>query len=143
MKTEKTRASIKRAGRRYLRQGLGFVGTIFLVAMLVAIIGRFNFIIIPLIVSAAYALIFEIAVAESWAKVAEKDSESLPLYFMAISGIRMLSALVVMFGYYYAAESNGMLAFFLVFAAFYAVVLVHYVVFFGRHMLASTDEQII
>ncbi len=87
---------------------------------------------VPLIVSAAFSVIVDTADALIWRKVATKSPDSLPTFYSAVSGFRMLAALLVMLVYYLIAGSDAMLAFFLVFIVFYVVLLVHHVMFFTR-----------
>lgn len=135
-----TRNDIRHIGWQYRKQGLVMVGALLLVALLVVNIGHFDFIITPLMVSAVYALLFEVVESMVWTKVATDSTENLPNFFMAVSGVRMLTALAVMFAYYLIAGRGAMLSFFLVFAVFYVTILVHHVMFFRKHTDISIDE---
>lgn len=92
---------------------------------------------VPLLVSMIFAIVVATADAVVWKRVAKGSPESLPTFFMAVSGIRMLLALAVMFVYYLAAEGQSMLTFFLVFIAYYVMLLVHHTVFFAKDRTAA------
>ena len=88
----------------------------------------------PLIVSAAFTLVVSCANCLVWRRVAKHSPDSLPTFYTASSGFRMLLGLAVMFIYYLIAGRAAMLVFVLVFMAFYLVSLVHHSVFFARVM---------
>jgi hypothetical protein len=135
-----TRKDIEHIGWQYRKQGTIIVGTLFLIALLVVNIGRFDAIVTPLIVSAGYALLFEIVDGVVWTKIAKNSTENLPNFFMAVSGVRMLTALAVMFVYYLSAGRGAMLEFFLIFVIFYVAILGHHTMFFRKHTDISVDE---
>ncbi|MGI6243050.1 MAG: hypothetical protein ACOYJK_05900 [Prevotella sp.] len=135
-----TRKDIEHIGWKYRRQGLLIIGTLFLVALLVVNIGRFNVVLTPLIVCAVYALVFEMLEGVVWTKVAKNSTENLPTFFMAVSGVRILTALAVMLAYYLAVGRSAMLVFLLFFAVFYVAILGHHVAFFRKHTDISIDE---
>lgn len=86
----------------------------------------------PLTISVCYMLAIVIAEATVWRWVAIQHTESLPTFFTAVSGFRLLFALATMFVYYLTAGQGAMLNFFLVFMIFYVVQLVHHSVFFAK-----------
>ena len=85
-----------------------------------------------MIVSSSFLLLTGIAIALIWRWVALNHRDSLPTYFTAVSGFRLLLALAVMFVYYLTDSRDSMLQFFLVFMAYYVVSLVHHTFFFAR-----------
>ena len=85
-----------------------------------------------MIVSSSFLLLTGIAIALIWRWVALNHKDSLPTYFTAVSGFRLLLALAVMFVYYLTDSRDSMLQFFLVFMAYYVVSLVHHTFFFAR-----------
>ena len=85
-----------------------------------------------MIVSSSFLLLTGIAIALIWRWVALNHRDSLPTYFTAVSGFRLLLALAVMFIYYLTDSRDSMLQFFLVFMAYYVVSLVHHTFFFAR-----------
>ena len=85
-----------------------------------------------MIVSSSFLLLTGIVIALIWRWVALNHKDSLPTYFTAVSGFRLLLALAVMFVYYLTDSRNSMLQFFLVFMAYYVVSLVHHTFFFAR-----------
>ena len=85
-----------------------------------------------MIVSSSFLLLTGIAIALIWRWVALNHRDSLPTYFTAVSGFRLLLSLAVMFVYYLTDSRDSMLQFFLVFMAYYVVSLVHHTFFFAR-----------
>ena len=85
-----------------------------------------------MIVSSSFLLVMGVGIALIWRWVASSHKESLPTFFTAVSGFRLLLALGVMFVWYLADKNDTMLQFFLVFMAYYVVSLVHHSFFFAR-----------
>ena len=85
-----------------------------------------------MIVSSSFLLVTGVAIALIWRWVVSSHKESLPTFFTAVSGFRLLLALGVMFGWYLADKNDTMLQFFMVFMAYYVVSLVHHSFFFAR-----------
>ena len=85
-----------------------------------------------MIVSSSFLLVTGVAIALTRRWVASSHKESLPTFFTAVSGFRLLLALGVMFGWYLADKNDTMLQFFMVFMAYYVVSLVHHSFFFAR-----------
>ena len=85
-----------------------------------------------MIVSSSFLLLTGIVIALIWRWVALNHKDSLPTYFTAVSGFRLLLSLAVMFVYYLTDSRDSMLQFFLVFMAYYVVSLVHHTFFFAR-----------
>ena len=81
--------------------------------------------------------------AIAWRKVAAGSPDSMPTFFMAVSGLRFMVALVVMFVYFLLAGKTGkadMGTFILIFALFYVAVLLHHTLFFARRRKKGTRE---
>lgn len=116
-----------------MKQGIFFVAGFFLIGLFVIQVGNLGNIFTPLIISAIYALILEVADAQIWKRIAKHASDSMSNFFMGASAFRMLSALVVLFVYYFICGRSAMLVFFLVFAVFYVIILVHHTAFFRNH----------
>ena len=85
-----------------------------------------------MIVCSSFLLVTGVVIALIWRWVASNHKESLPTFFTAVSGFRLLLALGVMFGWYLADKNDTMLQFFMVFMAYYVVSLVHHSFFFAR-----------
>ena len=86
----------------------------------------------PLVVSAVFALVAELADIAIWARVAEGEGKMLPTFFSAVSGFRMLLALAVLVACYIAVGREAMAEYCLVFMAFYLWVIIHHSLFFSR-----------
>lgn len=133
--------SIEKRYWKYLRQGVSLCAALFFLLLLVAL--QYPSLVLPLAVSAAYALVVEVADAIAWRKVAAGSPDSMPTFFMAVSGLRFMVALVVMFVYFLLAGKTGkadMGIFILIFALFYVAVLLHHTLFFARRRKKGTRE---
>ena len=124
--------NIDQLSMSYLRQELFLAVGLFLVALLVMRVWFIDGLLVPAIVGVVFMLVVSTAIAQVWRRVAKRSPESLPTFFTAVSGFRLLLALAVMFVYYLVDNSNSMLRFFLVFMAFYIVSLTHHSIFFAR-----------
>ena len=116
----------------YLRQELCLAVGLFLIALMVMQVWFIDGMLIPAIVSALFTLVVSGTIGLVWRRVAKGSPESLPTFFTAVSGFRMLLALAAMFVYYLACGRSAMLLFFVVFMAFYFVSLAHHSIFFAR-----------
>lgn len=126
---------------KYLRQGVSLCAALFFLLLLMA--SQYPSLVLPLAVSAVYALVVEVADAVTWRKVAAGSPDSMPTFFMAVSGLRFMVALVVMFVYFLLAGKTGkadMGTFILIFALFYVAVLLHHTLFFARRRKKDTRE---
>lgn len=116
----------------YIRQELFLAVGLFLIALLVMRVWFIDTILTPAIISVSFTLVVAVTIALVWRRVAKGAPDSLPTFYTAVSGFRMLLALAVMFVYYLACGRGEMLLFFLVFVAFYFVSLAHHSIFFAR-----------
>ena len=116
----------------YLRQELCLAVGLFLITLLVMQVWFVDGLLIPAIVSVLFTLVVSGAIGLIWRRVAKRSPESLPTFFTAVSGFRMLLALAAMFVYYLVFGRSAMLLFFVVFMVFYFVSLAHHSIFFAR-----------
>ena len=123
--------NIKRLSFNYMRYGLMVTVTLALIALLAMQVWYLD-LLTPVIVSVVFSLVTCAAIALIWRRVAQSSPDSLPTFFTAVSGFRLLLALAVMFVYYLIDNQDSMLRFFLVFIAFYFGMLIHHSVFFAR-----------
>ena len=121
----------KKLSTVYIRQGLMVTVALALLALL-AMRVWFLDLLTPVIISVVYSLTVCVAIALIWQRVAQRSPESLPSFFMAVSGFRLLLALAVMLVYYLVDNQDSMLQFFMVFIVFYFGLLIHHSVFFAR-----------
>ena len=115
----------------YIRQELLLAVALFLIALLVMRVWFIDTILTPAIISVSFMLVVAVSIALVWRRVAKGAPDSLPTFFTAVSGVRMLLALAVMFVYYVVNKDTTMLPFFLVFMAFYFASLTHHSIFFA------------
>ena len=73
---------------------------------------------LPLSVSATVFFILELADILIWSRVASNSPDSLPTFFIGVSGFRMLICLMVFFIFYFVASRQQMLLYLCVFAVF-------------------------
>lgn len=123
--------NIKRLSFNYMRYGLMVTVALALIALMVMQVWYLD-LLTPVIVSVVFSLVTCAAIALIWRRVAQSSPDSLPTFFTAVSGFRLLLALAVMFVYYLIDNQDSMLRFFLVFIAFYFGMLIHHSVFFAR-----------
>lgn len=123
--------NIKRLSFNYMRYGLMVTVALALIALLVMQVWYLD-LLTPVIVSVVFSLVTCAAIALIWQRVAQSSPDSLPTFFTAVSGFRLLLALAVLFVYYLIDNQDSMLRFFLVFIAFYFAMLIHHSVFFAR-----------
>ena len=121
---------IQKLSIAYIRQGLMVTAALALIALLVMQV-KYLDLLAPVIVSVVFSLVVCVAIALIWRRVAQRSAESLPTFFTAVSGFRMLLALAVMFVYYLVDTQDSMLRFFMVFIAFYFAMLAHHSIFFA------------
>lgn len=122
---------IQKLSVAYIRQGLMVTAALALIAFLVMQV-KYLDLLTPVIVSVAFSLVVCVSIALIWRRVAQRSADSLPTFFTAVSGFRMLLALAVMFVYYLVDTQDSMLRFFMVFIAFYFAMLAHHSIFFAR-----------
>ena len=118
---------------KYMRQGVCLCAAVFFVVLLAGT--AYESVLLPLIVSTIYALTVELTEVNVWRKVAKKSPDSLPTFFMGVSGLRFMLALIVMFAYFLAlgkAAKADMTVFMIIFAVFYVAILIHHTLFFSK-----------
>lgn len=118
---------------KYMRQGLFLCVLLFFAVLLMGV--TYNSVILPSVVSVIYALAVELTEINIWRKVAKSSPASLPTFFMAVSGLRFMFALVIMFAYFLIVGKTikgDMTVFMIIFAVFYVAILIHHTLFFTR-----------
>ena len=123
--------NIEKLSIAYMRYGVMVAVALALVGLMVMQIWFLD-LLTPIIVSVAFSLVTCVAIAQIWKCVAQNSPDSLPTFFTAVSGFRLLLALAVMFVYYLVDNQDSMLRFFMVFIVFYFGMLIHHSIFFAR-----------
>ncbi|MBQ8990939.1 MAG: hypothetical protein IJ084_02880 [Prevotella sp.] len=118
--------------KSYMRQQLYLTAALFLISLLVMRVWFIDGMLVPAIISAAFTLVIAKVIGIVWRRIATQAPDSLPTFFTAVSGFRLLLALLVMFIYYLVYGRDNMLIFFLVFMVFYFASLTHHSVFFAK-----------
>jgi len=123
--------NIEKLSIAYMRYGVMVAVALALVGLMVMQIWFLD-LLTPIIVSVAFSLVTCVAIAQIWKRVAQNSPDSLPTFFTAVSGFRLLLALAVIFVYYLVDNQDSMLRFFMVFIVFYFGMLIHHSIFFAR-----------
>ena len=124
--------NIQSASKRYIQQAVQIVFALFLLELLILQILGAGLLLTPVLVSMCFALIVELSDAFIWKRLENKTEETKATLFMAVSGLRFLLALLMLFVYYFMSDRSGMIAFILLFAPYYLAVLVHHSIFFSH-----------
>ena len=123
--------NIEKLSMTYMRYGLMVTVALALIGLMVMQVLYLD-LLTPIIVSVAFSLVTCVAIVQIWKRVALSSPDSLPTFFTAVSGFRLLLALAVMFVYYLVDTQDSMLRFFMVFIVFYFGMLIHHSIFFAR-----------
>ena len=86
----------------------------------------------PMTVGAVFSIVVEVADALVWRRVARKSPDSLTTFYSAVSGFRMLLALVTMLVCYVVVGRDAVMPYIVVMLVFYFVMLAHHSIFFSR-----------
>ena len=124
--------NINQLSKSYMRQQLYLTAALFLLSLLVMRVWFLDGLLVPVIISSAFTLVIATVIGIVWRRIATQAPDSLPTFFTAVSGFRLLLALLVMFIYYLVYGRDNMLIFFLVFMVFYFASLTHHSVFFAK-----------
>jgi F0F1-type ATP synthase assembly protein I len=123
---------IDKTSHRYVKQELLITVALFLVALLVSRVWLMDELIVPAVIGAIFSLVIGLALAIIWRRVAKSAPDSLPTFYTAASGFRLLLALATIIVYYLVCGRGAMLVFFLVFMVLYFALLAHHSIFFAR-----------
>ena len=123
--------NVDKLSKSYMKQGLFLTVALALLTLLVMQVWQFD-LLVEIIVSVVFSLVVCWTIGLVWRWVAKNHQESLPTFFTAVSGFRLLLALAVMFVYYLVCGRGAMLHFFLVFMVFYFASLIHHSIFFAK-----------
>lgn len=125
-------ADINKLTWHYRKGSILLITSLILIAFIVMNVWLLDRILTPLIVSVIFSVLVENIDILIWKRVARRSPESLPTFFMGVSGFRMLLGVIVIFIYYLVADQETMLSFFVVFVIFYVTLLIHHTLFFVR-----------
>ena len=137
-------ANVDKLSTRYIWQGLG-IGLLLMLLAYPAVTSidmkteKLESATHAIYISFGFFMFVNVVEAIIWRKVANNSPKSLPTFFTAVSGGRLLLALAVMFVFYLVKGRSAMLPFFVVFMVFYVAQLLHHVSFFS-HSEHRPDE---
>ena len=117
----------------YRKQGIELVGALFLMGLLLVNLFHLENILSAIITSTVYGLIIEFADGLVWGKVTQRAADNLTNFFMGVSIVRILSALLMMLIYYMIAGRAAMFDFLIVLACFYLAIILHHTLFFRKY----------
>lgn len=117
----------------YRKQGIELVGALFLMGLLLVNLFLLENILSAIITSTVYGLIIEFADGLVWGKVTQRAADNLTNFFMGVSIVRILSALLMMLIYYMIVGRAAMFDFLIVFACFYLAIILHHTLFFRKY----------
>lgn len=118
--------------RRYLVESVLITAALVLLALGLAYCLSIDSIVAPLTVSAVFSIVVNALDGLIWKKVASSSEESLPTFYTAVSGFRMLLALATLLVCYLIVGRDAMLVYCLTFIGFYFIHLAHHAIFFAR-----------
>lgn len=120
--------------RRYMLQSLILTVLITLIGFVGAYLSSLiNLLMMPISVSAVFCLLTSISVGILWRMVGSKQPGMLTTFYTAVSGFRMLLALVVLSVVYAIVGRSQMLPYVITFMVYYFIVVGHQSVFFAKH----------
>ena len=103
--------------------------------------GTLQYAVANVLIGFCFYMFVTLAEAFVWRRVVSTSPDSLPTFFMGVSGVRLMLALAVMFVYYLVVGRDAMLPFFFVFAVFYIAQLIHHSYFFS-HVSRLADDSL-
>ena len=118
--------------RRYLVESILTTAALVLLALGLAYCLSIDSIVAPLTVSAVFSIVVNALDGLIWKKVASSSEESLPTFYTAVSGFRMLLALATLLVCSLIVGRDAMLVYCLTFIGFYFIHLAHHAIFFAR-----------
>lgn len=118
--------------RRYFVQSVCIVALLTLISWLVSTFVGIGGLTAPVAVASVFMLIMEGADAYIWGRVRKASEGSLPTFYTAISGFRMLLALATLVGCFLVVGRDAMREYCLVFVCYYLAMVAHHSVFFAR-----------
>lgn len=131
----------RQLAKRYVMQTIAIVAFLTAAAFAVRHFAGVEGMVVPIVIASSFALVIDTADALIWRKVANDWADSLPTFFTAVSGFRMLLGIMTIAVYYFAATNPDMTIFFLTFFAYYIALILHHAIFFARVSAATGDNS--
>lgn len=86
----------------------------------------------PMVISSLFMWIAGIIIILVWKHYETKNPESLPMFFMAVSGFKMLAAIGTLFLCYLAIGGESIRWIVILFVIYYVIFLAHHAIFFAK-----------
>lgn len=123
---------VSKLGNKYIAQSIILIIVLCVIVLSVALLVPVEGLVMPLIVSMFFSLAVNVTDGMVWKRVAGRSPESLPTFYTAVSGFRMLLALFTLFICYIVVGRDAMAEYCIVFLIYYFVLLTHHSVFFSH-----------
>lgn len=126
---------------KYLRQSFTLIAALSILLLILVRVLYLDTLITSVIVGTCFALVIEVADILIWRKVSIQASDMLPMFFLGVSGVRLLLTLGILLGYYLMVGGESMINFFCVIMVYYIVVMAHHTLFFQRTNNHSNEKN--
>lgn len=123
---------VSRLGNKYIAQSIVIIIVLCVIILSLALFVPIEGLFTPLAVSVLFSLAINVADGMVWKRVAGNSPESLPTFYTAVSGFRMLLALFTLLVCYMVVGRDAMAEYCIVFLIYYFVLLTHHSVFFSH-----------
>ena len=118
--------------RGYLIQASALILAVTAIAAVVVNVMGIEGVQAPVFVSIGFSFAVTLADGLIWRRVAKNSPDSLPTFYTAVSGFRMLLALFTLFICYIVVGRDAMMEYCIIFMVFYFVLLIHHSVYFSH-----------
>lgn len=122
---------------KYLRQSIAIIAGISILLLLLVRVQYMDFLITPIIIGSVFAIAVELLDILLWRKFIVQSPDTLPIFFLGVSVVRLLFTLAVLFVYYFTTDGSNITSFFLTFMAYYFVIMLHHTIFFAKERTNS------
>lgn len=125
---------MRKAAVTYIIQSLTIIAVMTVLALLSAgVWGSLSMIGVPLAVAAGFQVLACLTYGLAWRAVASSSSASLPMFYLAASGLRMIAGIATVLIYLFLADDEMQIRFFVfLFLAYYLVLLIYDTLYFVR-----------
>lgn len=125
---------MRKAAVTYIIQSLTIIAVMTVLALLSAgVWGSLSMIGVPLAVAAGFQVFASLTYGLAWRAVASGSSASLPTFYLAASGLRMIAGIATVLIYLFLADDEMQIRFFVfLFLAYYLVLLIYDTLYFVR-----------
>ena len=125
---------MRKAAVTYIIQSLTIIAVMTVLALLSAgVWGSLSMIGVPLAVAAGFQVFASLTYGLAWRAVTSSSSASLPTFYLAASGLRMIAGIATVLIYLFLAADEMQIRFFVfLFLVYYLVLLIYDTLYFVR-----------